>query len=312
MTPADPVIELEGVSRTIRGTRVLQPFDWVVSRGSLTGLVGRSGAGKTTTLRIVLGFIRSDTGTVRVLGCSTRRIWSLRGRVGAALDRPALENRLTVEQNLRLHALRYRARAASAATILERLELTALRHRRAGRLSQGERQRLGLALALSLEPEVLVLDEPLAHLDPASATRVLEVLQGEVRERGATVLLSSHHLSQVESVADHLALLHRGRLLLDGPLSDLLGERRTVLCLRASPAERAHDVLEGHPIVERLEANEAADGFRVHLREDRPAELNASLHQAGCSVSLLAPEVPTLQDLFRDTTQAADREEADG
>ena len=251
---------------------------------------------------VVVKVLTSEPGLYGV-GCAS--FWFRNHAVYAAL-----ENHLTTFDNLRLQLLRYTRRSTDPDGVLDRLELTRVRNERAGRLSQGERQRLGLALALVLEPELLVLDEPLAHLDPSSSAIALEVLRHEVRERGTTVLLSSHHLSQVEHAADHLALLHRGRLLLSGSLRELLTESRRLVRIEATPKDRLAPFLADHPLVVGVEETPRAEQLRVELREDSPQRLNADLHQAGFEVRVLAPEAWTLEELFRQATRAADRGEA--
>ena len=302
----DPAIRLADVTRRYRGFVGLEGLELSVPPGCLYGLIGKSGAGKTTTLRILLGLMRATSGQASVLGVPSTQIAKLAGRIGATLDRPALFAHLTVRQHLELHG---RAQGqglgkAQVMSVLERLELEHLAHKRAAKLSAGERQRVSLARALVLHPEVLILDEPLVHLDPHTAHLVLEVLREEV-DRGATAFLSSHQLAYVERVADRLAVLDRGRLVLEGTTAELLASSERWLRLRATPVERAFELLRGHALVEDVERGSAEGELRVRLSAGKPEEINAVLHEAGMQVSLLVPGSSSLDELFRRTVDSS-------
>ncbi len=289
-------IEFDRVSHRYSGVDAIRELDVKVPSGCLFGLIGRSGAGKTTTLRILLGFQQPRHGQSRILGVPSRHLSRLAGKIGVTLDRPALFPHLTVREHLVLHG-RAHGRRIDGQGILERLDLARLDRQRASRLSAGERQRLSLARALVLEPEVLILDEPLVHLDPSSAAQVLEVLRGEV-DRGCTVFLSSHQLAYVERVADRLALLDHGEIRLHGAVDELLQDCDAWLRIRAWPRERARDILETHPLVEEIAEDRSGDGLRLRLRESSPEQVNAALIREGVHVGLLAPAESSLDDLF--------------
>jgi ABC-2 type transport system ATP-binding protein len=175
------------------------------------------------------------------------------------------------------------------------------------RLSQGERQRTALARALLFDPELLVLDEPLTHLDPGAVFGVLDVLKEAVRARGATVLLSSHQLEHVERSTDRLALMHRGRVRLEGSTAVLVAGAGTVV-IRAEPRDAAARALALGPDVSEVKAPTADDGPDAcfHVRTTLPAaELNARLHAAGCRVGYLAPARRSLDELFHEAIGAS-------
>ena len=303
---AELALELEGVVKRWRGGAALAGVDLAVPRGAVVGLVGPSGAGKTTAMRIGLGLLAPDEGRARVFSAPAGRVAEQQRRVGLLLDGPALEPALTVADNLRLHSLRHGCAAPDPRPWLERLDIAGLERRRAGRLSQGEQYRVALARALLLAPELLVLDEPAAHLDPALSQIALDLLT-EAAARGAAVLLSGHQLAELERVATHLVLLHKGRVLLAGPLAQLLGGVAPALRIHARPLERAREVVRSHPAVARVDdlRVDGLDLLRAELRGDAAADLNAALHAAAVAVAMLAPERPTLEELFRRTLQNA-------
>jgi len=307
---AELALELEGVVKRWRGGAALRGVDLAVPRGAVVGLVGPSGAGKTTAMRVGLGLLAPDEGRARVFSTPSRAISRHRGRVGVLIDGPALEPALSVVDNLEVHALRYGRVAPDPKPWFERLGIGALAKRRSSRLSQGEQYRVALVRALLLDPDLLVLDEPVAHLDPALAQSALELVH-EAAARGAAALVTSHQLAELERVATHLVLLHKGEVLLNGALPELLATIAPALRVaagRATPA--AKELLARHPAVARVD-DLRADGLellRVELKAKDPAEaavaaaaLNAALHEGGVSVSLLAPERPTLEELFRRT-----------
>jgi ABC-2 type transport system ATP-binding protein len=298
-------LELEKVVKRWRGDAALRGVDLGVPHGDVVGMVGPSGAGKTTAMRVGLGLLAPDSGVARVFASPARAVARHRGRVGALLEGPALEPALSVADNLRLHALRHGRGERDATPWLERLDIAGLARRRSSRLSQGEQYRVALVRALLLEPDLLVLDEPAAHLDPALAQEALELLK-EAAARGAAVLVSSHQLAELERVATRLVLLHRGEVLLSGPLAELLGGIAPALRVAAQPIEKAGGVLAAHASVERIDRvrQDGLDLLRVELRGDATAAavaVNRALHDAGIAVAQLAPERPTLEELFRRT-----------
>ncbi len=314
----DSVIEVEHAFKTAGGREILNDVSLRVERGSIHGLIGKSGAGKTTTLKVILGFTSLSRGAARVLGAASFRLFERYGEVGATLDRAAIEENLTVEQNLRLHARRYGKAGRNADQWLERLDLLALKEQRAWRLSQGEQQRLGIALALFLEPRLLVMDEPLSHLDPGLARQVMEAMRNEVERRDLTVLLSSHQLFHVERYARRMTLIHKGHILLEGSMDEMLRRRGVRLWVKAEPKAQAVDLLRRHPLVQSLDTqarhprqgkgDESQDGtwVRLELREDDPASVNEALFRQGIRVSHLEPDRPSLDDLFYEATAAFD------
>jgi len=218
------VIEVAGLRKSYAGRTVLDGVDLVVQPGEVVAVLGPNGAGKTTMVEIVEGYREADAGTARVLGTDPRRGGpALRARVGLMLQGGAgLEPRATPRDLVRLHAA-FHAAGPAPDHLIERVGLTAVASTRVRRLSGGERQRLSLALALTGDPEVLVLDEPTAGMDPA-ARRDTRALIAELRGEGRTILLTTHDLDDVEALADRVAILHGGRIVADQAPSSLTAE----------------------------------------------------------------------------------------
>jgi ABC-2 type transport system ATP-binding protein len=216
------VIEVTGLRKSYGGRTILDGVDLAVRPGELVALLGPNGAGKTTTVEIVEGYRAADGGSVRVLGVDPRTGGpALRARVGLMLqDGAGLEPRATVRDLVRLHAA-FHDRGPASEELIDRVGLANVAGSRVRRLSGGERQRLALALALAGDPEVLVLDEPTAGMDP-EARRATRQLVGGLRDEGRTVLLTTHDLGDVERLADRVAVLHGGRIVADAPPEELL------------------------------------------------------------------------------------------
>jgi ABC-2 type transport system ATP-binding protein len=208
---SDEAIAVRGLVKRYGGRAVVAGLSFDVRRGEIFGLLGPNGAGKTTTLEVIEGYRRADAGDVRVLGLDPARDGScLRRRVGLMLQSGGIYPQVRPIEILRLFASFY----AAPHDPDELLDLVGLRHVAGTRfkvLSGGEKQRLGLALALVGRPELVVLDEPTAGMDPAAKVDTRRLI-GELRAAGVTVVLTTHDLADVERLADRVAVIDRGRL----------------------------------------------------------------------------------------------------
>jgi ABC-2 type transport system ATP-binding protein len=209
------VIEIAGLRKAYGGRTVLDGIDLSVRPGEVVALLGPNGAGKTTTVEIVEGYRRADAGTVRVLGEDPQRGGTaLRARVGLMLqDGAGLEPRATPRDLVRLYSAFHEGGRGSD-ELIEQVGLGSVAGTRVRRLSGGERQRLALAIALAGDPEVLILDEPTAGMDPEARRDTRELVAG-LRDDGRTILLTTHDLGDVEQLADRVAILSGGRIVVD-------------------------------------------------------------------------------------------------
>lgn len=215
-TPA--AITAERVSKALGGRTVLDEVSLDVPPAQIHALIGLNGAGKTTLMRILLGMLTPDRGSAHLAGTPATRagpaLWS---RVGQMLETPFAYPELTVRENVycsaRLHGMDRDAAGAAAEQAISGLRLGEYATRRAGTLSLGNRQRAGLAAALVNAPDMLVLDEPTNALDPRGVIVLRRLLQEACRDRGAAILVSSHHLDEVARMADKISVLHRGRII---------------------------------------------------------------------------------------------------
>lgn len=217
-----PVLQLEGVARRRAGRPAVRDLSLSLETGQVVGLLGVNGAGKSTTLAMIAGALRPDSGVIRLQGSDFSEHPELaRQALGWLPETAPLWPELTVREHLNAHG-RLRGLSGPALdqardAVLERLELKDMAGRLAGVLSQGQRQRLGLACALLHRPALLVLDEPANALDPVQVV-ALRALLRELAAGGTTIILSTHQLPEVTAVCDRVAILHEGVLRHDAPL----------------------------------------------------------------------------------------------
>lgn len=300
-SPTIEAIEAEGLTRRFGALVAVDSVDLRIARGSLFGFLGRNGAGKTTVIRMLLGLIRPTAGRASILGRPVDQRGGPSGPwadVGYLLEGPGLYPELTTRDHLRAAATYRGVAAADVAEAVERLALGRYLKVRARALSQGNRQRLGLALALLHRPKVLILDEPTVGMDPAGVVEIRAMLR-DLADAGATVFMSTHIVSEVELLADEVGIIHEGRLidLVTRARLATLGQPRLVVTLPSpSDAQRARDALAGAGIVGR------ASGPTVTTTDpravDRPEDVVRALVSADCPPRGLAVASDSLETHF--------------
>jgi ABC-2 type transport system ATP-binding protein len=221
----NPVIKVEGLTKLYDGVTAVAGIDFAVAPGMATGLLGGNGAGKTTTLAMLLGLLVPTTGRIEVLGEDMRhhryRVLPRLNFTSPYVDFP---NRLTVRENLMVFAGLYNVKGAAArvAALASDLDLTAVLDRKTGGLSSGQKTRVGLAKALINQPELLLLDEPTASLDPDTADWVRTYLERYRDSTGAAILLASHNMAEVERLCSDVLMMKEGRIVDRGAPDDLI------------------------------------------------------------------------------------------
>ena len=302
------VIELERVRKTYGGVRkgrtvAVDDLTLSVASGGVHGFLGPNGSGKTTTIRILLGLVSPDAGAVRVLGADVPRgLPAVVGRVGALVESPQLFPTFTGRRNLQILA----GLADVPGTRVEQLlELVGLAERADDRVkgySLGMRQRLAIAAAMLKAPELLILDEPTNGLDPAGMVEVRELIRTLGSDGRTTVFLSSHLLTEVESVCDAVTILVRGRLVASGPVSEVLAMAGSSAALKLRfddehQAVQAVAVLAGAGVT-------ATPGPPGTVQVDSPAgaQVNAILGAQGIWASEITPVRLDLERAFLDLT----------
>lgn len=225
MSPAPAAIEVENLVKDYGPVRAVAGLSFAVAGGSTTALLGGNGAGKSTTIGIIMGLVLPTSGTVRVLGTDmVRRRHDVLHRMNFESPYVDMPHRLTVRQNLQVFGMLYGVPDLSAriARLADELDLAALLDRPSGKLSAGQKTRVALAKALINEPEVMLLDEPTASLDPDTADWIRGHLERYRDRRGAAILLASHNMGEVERLCDRVIMLKQGRIEDDASPTDLI------------------------------------------------------------------------------------------
>ena len=301
----DTVIETRALTKRFGERAAVDAVDLTVPAGVAFGFLGPNGAGKTTLIRTLVGLTRPSSGTVELLGLPqpAKRAEAL-ARVGAIVEEPRFHPHLTGRENLSIVAAA-RDRAADA-RIAESLERVGLAHRGNDRVktySLGMRQRLGIARCLIADPALLILDEPMNGLDPAGILEMRHLIRAFVSE-GRTVFLSSHLLDEVEKTCDQIAIVDRGRIVVQGGVQEIAASGDPTLLLEVDDEAAARRVLDG------LSIETEGHALRIKLQPGRtPAEINRALVEAGVAVSRLEPARASLEEKFLEITSRLEANE---
>lgn len=298
------IIETKGLCKTYGSHTAVDHLDLMVPEGSVYGFIGPNGAGKSTTMKMLLGLIHPTGGSVRLLGqrMDDRNRLSILRRTGSLIESPAGYAHLTAQENLQIVADLKQVPRNDIDRVLEIVHLREYRRRKVGQYSLGMRQRLGIAQALLGSPELLVLDEPTNGLDPAGIQEMRSLIAEMPRTCDATVLISSHLLSELEMIVDHVGIINDGRLLFQGPLDQLRRHSRGDILLEVLDPDRARQILAAN----RIRAVESGAPRCLQLPalpEASLAELVRRLAGQGAGVVGVTRRTKTLEEIFLSLTE---------
>jgi ABC-2 type transport system ATP-binding protein len=312
----EPAIRVDNLIKTYRTpfrrrkVEALCGVSFTVERGQIFGFVGPNGAGKTTTIRTLMGLIRPTGGSATILG-RTIRDRAARYPVGFLPESPYFYDYLTVGELCdltgRLFGIAEAERRKRAAQLIERVGLSRDTTKSLKKFSKGMLQRAGLAQALMNDPEVVVLDEPMSGLDPIGRKQVRDLIL-ELRERGKTVMFSTHILSDVEALADRVAIIARGALQAEGPPDELV--RRTVLGIEVAvrvPSDAPSDAVDALTAAPVQRVRRAGDELVALLPPDAAVDAwLARVRELGGRTVAVTPRHETLEDMFLRQISKAD------
>lgn len=292
----DTVIETDGLTKVFGRRTAVRDLGLTVRRGQVYGLLGPNGAGKTTTLRLLLGLIRPTSGRLRVLGTSPGSRTAL-ARTGMLVEGSAYYPYLCGRDNLLVFARQAGVPATMVDRVLRTVGLDDRAHDRAGSYSLGMKQRLGLAVALLKDPELLILDEPTNGLDPRGIARMRSLIRTWKDEK-RTVVLCSHLLAEVEELCDHVTVLRDGVLVSQGTVEELRGA--TSVRISAEPVARARVIAErvvgADGIVEPVTV--PGEGLEVRIRDGQVPLLARELIRNDVEIYAIERQEPTLEEIF--------------
>jgi ABC-2 type transport system ATP-binding protein len=290
-------IETRALKRRFGDKWAVDGVDLEVPERSVFGFLGENGAGKTTTIRLLLGLLKPTSGTAAIFGHDVGRERRHAARlVGSLVETPSHYDHLTGRENLDISRRLLGLDRGDIDRALDIVDLAADANRRVGGYSLGMRQRLGVARALLGHPKLLILDEPTNGLDPNGIRDMRVLIAGLPEREGVTVLVSSHVLAEVDQFATHLGLMHRGKLLMSGPIGDLKARQRRTLRIEVETPARAAALLIANGIA--AERHDAAVVVHDPGGAAEAARVNALLVGHGLAVSGLSLAEPTLEDIF--------------
>lgn len=298
------IIETHDLCKQYGNALRVAHLDLNVPEGSVYGFLGPNGAGKSTTLKMILGLVQPTAGSIRVLGKQmnrTNRLAVLR-QVGSLIESPSYYGHLTGEENLRIVQTLRGVPEKSIREVLQIVRLDGQRGKKVAHYSLGMKQRLGLAAALLGYPRLLILDEPTNGLDPAGIQEMRELIRSLPGRFGMTVVVSSHLLSEIDQMADHVAIIREGELVFQDSLEVLHGHNRHHLALRTSNNAVARSLLAGQSVTCREE-----EGYLIlpFLPDETAAQLTRFLAENRLGVVRLEERQKSLEDIFLELTGRA-------
>lgn len=298
-------VETHGLTKRFGDNIAVNGVELLVPRGCAFGYLGPNGAGKTTLIRVLLGLTQADAGTMSLLGYTVPKHRDVAlARVGAIVDEPRFHGHLTGRQNLQiLAAAREPAARDRIDSALDRVGMLSRGGVKVSKYSMGMRQRLGVAACLLGDPQLLILDEPMNGLDPAGMHEMRDMILSLVGE-GRTVVLSSHLLDEVERTCDAVAIVDRGNIIRQGPISELLSGADVVVQIDCSTPDGVSSLLKGMNVDVRVEVHggNVTVTMPTGTTRDAIAEINRRLVEGGTSVYRLQPVQVSLESWFLEVT----------
>jgi ABC-2 type transport system ATP-binding protein len=298
----EPIVRTQDLNYSYAaGTPTLQQVNLVVPKGSIYGFLGPNGAGKTTTLRLLLGLLKNQQGSLEIFGQKFpgQRL-DILSRIGSLIEQPSLYGHLTATENLEIYRRIYQVDQSRIATVLQLVGLQDTGSKKARQFSLGMKQRLSIAIALLHEPELLILDEPTNGLDPNGIIETRELIKKLNREHNTTVLVSSHILNEVERMATHVGIIHKGKMLFQGTLPELqqMKTKQAALEIETADNARAASLLVSQYPVQETETQLVLP----YQSKEETAAINRLLVQAGIDVYAIHARQNDLEQLFIDIT----------
>jgi len=298
------IIKVQHLTKSYGDLTAVDDLSFTVPKGCVYGFLGQNGAGKSTTIRILLTLIEPDSGKAEIFGEElTRNRKKILKRTGAVIEKPDLYKYLTAYENLRLFA-QLGGEKPVRKKLLEQLDKVGLGERinsKVKTFSQGMKQRLGLAVALVNDPELVLLDEPVNGLDPQGIADIRKLILHLSRDLGKTVFVSSHLLSEMEMIADHMLIIDKGRKVVEGPVKALLHPGQVVVELETDDTVRAEAMIKASgwaPCFSKIKEGR----ILLEFAAEKIPEFNQFLVHEQINVRSLRP-VHSLEDYFLNLTR---------
>ena len=304
------MLQVNNLSKQFDSLKAVNDLSFTVNEGDVYGFLGQNGAGKSTTIRMILTLIKPDRGEINIFGKSVLRHRNeVLKEIGAVIERPDLYKYLSAFDNLSIFA-RLSGLKISRKLIMDQLQMVGLAERSESKVktySQGMKQRLGIAVALVHNPRLIILDEPTNGLDPQGIADMRNLILNLSSQHGKTVIVSSHLLTEIEQIANRMIIIHKGMKITEGYVSELLDPSHTIVQLETTDDEAAQTLLQQSPWSSNLQVQDA--GLRLQMnRRDIPS-LATWLAAAGTGILAINPK-NSLEDYFLSLTNPANHVDA--
>ncbi|GAA4334262.1 ABC transporter ATP-binding protein [Mucilaginibacter gynuensis] len=298
------VISTENLTFNFGDQKVVNQLSLQVPQGSIYGFLGPNGAGKTTTIKLLLNLLKTQEGSINIFGLELQsNRTKILSQIGSLIEQPAIYLHLTGKENLLNRALLLQIPTQRVDEMLALVHLTNAANKKAGQYSLGMKQRLGIALALLSDPQLLILDEPTNGLDPNGIIEIRELLIRLTTQHNKTVFISSHLLSEIERMATHVGIINFGQLLFQGSIKDLETLSKPLVYIETDNTVDAANLLKrNHITVD--DVNETTI-YLPYTSKQQMGEVNAMLNSNGYTVYTIGKQQKDLEALFLSITQEA-------
>lgn len=300
----EELLRTYGLTKQFGKHRAVDHVDLHVNRGAIYGFIGRNGAGKTTFLRMVCGLAAPTEGEIEIFGARGRELQEIRSRIGCLIEGPGLYGNMTAKENMEIKC-RFCGikRPGYIEELLDMVGLSDVGKKKTKKFSLGMKQRLGIAMALIGEPDLLVLDEPINGLDPQGIAEVRDIILRLNRERNMTILISSHILEELSKISTDYGIIHHGCLLQELTREELMEKCSDRIEITLNQAKAAVPVLDrlgikNYRVVDR-------DHIHIFERLDESGQINMELAKAGITVTEIAKTSEELESYFLNLTGGA-------
>ncbi len=288
------VIETKNLTKKFPNKIAVNQVNIHVEQGDIYGLIGKNGAGKTTSMRMILGTLFPTEGEILLFG--NKNLTQERARIGSLIEAPGLYKNCSAYENMKRFSILYGGTDRDIKDILDFVGLGNVGRKKAGHFSLGMKQRLGIALALLGNPELLILDEPINGLDPAGIKEIRDLIIKLNKEKGVTFLISSHLLDELGKIATRYGIINNGELVDEISAEELQERCKTCLIIEVDDVNKAEDVLKKAKLLDnyRIEENK----LLVYSHLEKPSEFNELLVKGGVKVNQLTFSSNAFEDYF--------------
>lgn len=288
------VIETKKLTKKFPNKIAVNQVDIHVEQGDIYGLIGKNGAGKTTSMRMILGTLFPTSGEILLFGNDNLSLE--RRRIGSLIEAPGLYKNCSAYENMKRFSILYGGTDQDIKEILEFVGLGNVGKKKAGHFSLGMKQRLGIALALLGDPELLILDEPINGLDPAGIKEIRDLIIKLNKEKGVTFLISSHLLDELGKIATRYGIINNGELVDEISAEELQERCKTCLIIEVDDVKKAEDILTKAKLLDNYKIE--GDKLLVYSHLEQPSEFNELLVKGGVKVNQLTFSANAFEEYF--------------